>query len=252
MIKIKNLYVTFDKGTALENPVLQDINLTINSGEFVTVIGSNGAGKSTLLNTLAGDVRINQGTIEINEINITYHTTEHRAHLISRVFQNPMLGTWADLSIEENLALASKRGEKLSLHRGYTRKTRQHFHEVLAHLDIGLENRLSSPVSSLSGGQRQALSLVMATLQPSCILLLDEHTAALDPKATQTILQLTERLVSEHQLTTLMITHNMSQALQMGTRSLLMHRGKIIRDMNSTERKKLSPAELLALFDEVI
>lgn len=252
MIKIENLHVIFDQGTVLENPVLHDINLIINSGEFVTVIGSNGAGKSTLLNALAGDIALHQGKIEINQKEVTTQTTEERAHSISRVFQNPMLGTWADLSIEENLALASKRGEKLSLHRGYTRQTRQYFRDVLAHLEIGLENRLSAPVSSLSGGQRQALSLVMATLRPSCILLLDEHTAALDPKATQTILQLTQRLVTEHQLTTLMITHNMSQALQMGTRSLLMHRGRIIRDMNSAERKQLSPAELLALFDEVI
>jgi putative ABC transport system ATP-binding protein len=252
MIKIKNLYVTFDKDTALENPVLQDVNLTISPGEFVTVIGSNGAGKSTLLNALAGDIRINQGSIEINQENVTKQRTERRAHLISRVFQNPMSGTWADLSVEENLALASKRGEKLSLYKSYTRKTRQYFYDVLAHLDIGLENRLNTPVSSLSGGQRQALSLVMATLRPSCILLLDEHTAALDPKATQTILQLTERLVKEHQLTTLMITHNMSQALQMGTRTLLMHHGKIIRDMNNAERQQFSPVELLTLFDEVM
>lgn len=252
MIKVENLHITFDQGTALENPVLHDINLTINSAEFVTVIGSNGAGKSTLLNALAGDIAVNQGKIEINQKEVSTQTTEQRAHLISRVFQNPMFGTWADLSIEENLALASKRGERLSLHRGYTRQTRQYFYDVLKHLEIGLENRLSAPVSSLSGGQRQALSLVMATLRPSCILLLDEHTAALDPKATETILQLTQRLVTEHQLTTLMITHNMSQALQMGTRTLLMHRGRIIRDMNSADRKQLSPAELLALFDEVI
>lgn len=252
MIKIKNLYVTFDKGTALENSVLRDINLTINPGEFVTVIGSNGAGKSTLLNALAGDIVIDQGSVEINQAEVTHQSTEQRAHLISRVFQNPMLGTWADLSIEENLALASKRGEKLSLHKGYTRQTRQHFQDLLAHLEIGLENRLSAPVSALSGGQRQALSLVMATLRPSCILLLDEHTAALDPKASQTILQLTKRLVTEHQLTTLMITHNMSQATQMGSRSLLMHRGKIIRDMGSSEITQLTPAELLNLFDEVM
>lgn len=252
MIKIKNLYITFNKNTALENLVLQDINLSIQPGEFVTVIGSNGAGKSTLLNALAGDIIINQGSIEINQKDVTQFPTEQRAHLISRVFQNPMLGSWADLSIEENLALANKRGEKLSFHKGYTRHTRQYFHNLLAHLDIGLEKRLSAPVSSLSGGQRQALSLIMATLHSCCILLLDEHTAALDPKATQTILKLTQRLVSEHQLTTLMITHNMSQALQMGSRTLLMHRGKIIQDLDDAARKQFTPAELLTLFDEVM
>ena len=252
MIKIKNLHVIFNQGTHLENSVLRDIDLTIHPGEFITVIGSNGAGKSTLLNTLAGDLPVSQGSIEINQEDVTLQTTEERAHSISRVFQNPLLGTWADLSIEENLALATERGKKLSLHRGHTRQIRQHFQEVLAHLDIGLEDRLSTPVSSLSGGQRQALSLVMATLKPSCILLLDEHTAALDPKATRTILALTQRLISEHQLTVLMITHNVSQALQMGTRTLFMHRGRIVRDMNSAEKKELSPGELLTLFDEVM
>lgn len=252
MIKIKNLCVTFNKNSALENSVLHNINLTINTGEFVTVIGSNGAGKSTLLNALAGDIAVQKGHIEINQENVTQQSTEQRAHLISRVFQNPMLGTWADLSIEENLALANKRGETLSLHKSYTKKNRQYFQDILAHLKIGLENRLSAPVSSLSGGQRQALSLVMATLRPSCILLLDEHTAALDPKASQTILQLTQALVSEHKLTTLMITHNMSQALHLGSRTLLMHRGKIIKDMESEERKQFSPAELLTVFDEII
>jgi putative ABC transport system ATP-binding protein len=251
MIKITDLHITFNKGTPLANSVLKGVNVHIQSGEFVTLIGGNGAGKSTLMNVLAGSVRPNKGKILLDNFNVTKQSIEKRSKLISRVFQDPMVGTCANLTVEENLALAAKRGLKRGLGLALGTANRISFREHLAHLSIGLENRLKDPVGSLSGGQRQAVSLLMATLRPCKIILLDEHTAALDPKMAKIIIQLTQQLVKEHGLTALMITHSMTQALELGNRTLLMHQGTIARDLTSKERLALKPADLLALFDIV-
>jgi len=250
MIHLKNLHLTFNHGTPLEVEVLRGIHLKVEAGEFVTVIGSNGAGKSTLMNVLSGDLRVDQGHILPDGIDITQQPTHKRAQYVSRVFQDPMLGTCASLTIEENLALAFDRGAcrgvglALKGHRDY-------FKERLADLGIGLEKRLKDPMGALSGGQRQAVSLLMATLKPSKVLLLDEHTAALDPKMARVVMDLTERLVAQEERAVFMITHSMTQALDHGTRTLLMHQGQIIKDLTGKERSKLQPMDLHGFFDEI-
>lgn len=249
MIELTNIHVTFNRGTPLVNHVLKGINIRVETGEFVTLIGGNGAGKSTLMNILCGNIRADAGKIVLDDMDVTKQGTQKRSALVSRVFQDPMIGTCANLTIEENLAFASKRGLIRGMKQALSAHQRTVFQEHLSHLGIGLEGRLKDPIGALSGGQRQAVSLLMATLRPSKIILLDEHTAALDPKMAKLILKLTQLLVQEHQLTTLMITHSMTQALEMGNRTLLMHHGKIVKDIQGPERQQLKPSDLLALFD---
>jgi len=249
MIELQNIHVIFNKGTRLENHVLKGIDLKVEEGEFVTIIGGNGAGKSTLMNILAGDITPNKGKINIDGNDITKLPTYKRANLIARIFQDPMLGTFADLTIEENLSLACRRGKSRRINLALNSNLREHFKSALAEVGIGLERRLKDKVSLLSGGQRQALSLVMATMQDSKILLLDEHTAALDPKIAKSILEMTAKVVKNHKLTAIMITHSMTQALEYGNRTIMMYHGKINKDMNSEERALLSPDNLLKFFD---
>ncbi len=249
MIELKNLNVIFNKGTKLENHVLKDIDFKVMDGQFVTIIGGNGAGKSTLMNALSGNINPTKGNVFIDNADVTRMSVESRSGMVSRVFQDPMIGTFADFSIEENMSIALKRGTKRGLAMGINKASRAQFKEALSEIGIGLEDRLTDKVSSLSGGQRQALSLVMATLLGSKILLLDEHTAALDPKIAKKIMQLTDKIVKTHNLTALMITHSMSQALEYGDRTIMMYHGKIVRDMYGQERKKLSSADLIKYFD---
>lgn len=248
MITLNNISVTFGKGTPLETTVFKDFNLKINPGEFVTVIGGNGAGKSTLMNLISGDVLSDSGSIILDNIAVTKWPTHKRAQLISRVFQDPLLGSYADLTIEENLSLAFSRGKTRTLTMALRSSLREQFRERLSHMALNLENRLTDKMGLLSGGQRQAVSLVMATLRPSKILLLDEHTAALDPKMERLILELTQRLIQEQKLTALMITHSMFQALEFGTRTLMMHHGKIVHDLNGGERDQLQAKDLVGFF----
>ena len=250
MIHLQNITVTFGKGTILETKALDGINLKIEDGEFVTVIGSNGAGKSTLLNTLSGEVELDQGSVMIDQQDVSQLETQERSHLVARVFQDPMLGTCATLSIEENMALAAKRGHQRGLGPSITHALRDQFKQELSCLNLGLENRLEEPIGRLSGGQRQAISLVMAVMNPTKILLLDEHTAALDPKTAAFVMGLTNEIISKRALTTLMVTHSMQQALSFGTRTIMMHQGQIIFDCKGTERSKYTVADLLKLFDE--
>jgi len=248
MIKAENIAVTFNRGTPMETPALRGLDLSIPEGEFVTVIGSNGAGKSTLLNVLTGDAVVNQGRVLIDEQDVTGWAPPRRATLVARVFQDPLAGSCADLSIEENLALASARGSRRGLQLAVDRSRREFFRDRLRRLDLGLENRLGDRMGLLSGGQRQAVSLLMATLQPMKILLLDEHTAALDPKTAEFVLDLTRRIVWEQKLTTLMVTHSMRQALDYGQRTLMLHEGRIVFDVAGDTRQGLDVPDLLALF----
>ena len=249
MIELRGLNVVFNKGTKIENHVLKEIDLRVMDGQFVTIIGGNGAGKSTLLNILSGNVAPNSGKVFIDSLDVTKMSTENRASMVSRVFQDPMIGTFSELTIEENMSLAARRGIRRSLALSINQKLREQFKEALSDIGIGLENRLTDKVSSLSGGQRQALSLVMASLLGSKILLLDEHTAALDPKIAKKIMLLTDKIVKKHKLTALMITHSMTQALEFGDRTIMMYHGKLVRDMCGDERKKLSSADLVKYFD---
>jgi putative ABC transport system ATP-binding protein len=249
MIELKNINVIFNEGSKIENHVLKNINLKVADGEFVTIIGGNGAGKSTLMNVLSGNIMPNNGDVMIDSLNVTRMLTELRSSMVSRVFQDPMIGTFADLTIEENMALASKRGLVRGFDISLNKNSREQYREALADIGIGLEMRLKDKVSSLSGGQRQALSLVMATLLGSKILLLDEHTAALDPKIAKNIMELTGRIIKKHNLTALMITHSMTQALEYGNRTIMMYHGEIVRDMKGDERQKLSTEDLVKYFD---
>lgn len=248
MIELQNISVTFGKGTPLEHVVFRNLSLKIETGQFVTVIGGNGAGKSTLMNVISGDIRNETGRLLLDGKDVTPWKPEERAALISRVFQDPLLGTYADLSIEENLSLAYSRGKKRTLKAALNTSLRKKFKDVLGSMGIGLEGRLKDTMGLLSGGQRQAVSLLMATLQPAKILLLDEHTAALDPKMEQLILELTQKLIEEQKLTALMITHCMKQALDYGTRTLVMHHGKVVRDLMGSERASLEASELVPYF----
>ena len=250
MLDIQNIYKTFNPGTVNEKRALNGVSLTLNDGDFVTVIGGNGAGKSTLLNAVAGVWSVDAGSILIDGQEVTRLPEHKRAKYIGRVFQDPMMGTAATMQIEENLALAARRGESRTLRSGITRGEREKYRELLKILDLGLENRLTTKVGLLSGGQRQALTLLMATLKRPKLLLLDEHTAALDPKTAAKVLETTEKIVSRDQLTTLMITHNMRDAIAHGNRLIMMYDGKIVVDVSGEEKKKLTVEDLLAKFGQ--
>lgn len=250
MLILENVHKTFNKGTINQKIALNGVNLHLESGDFVTVIGGNGAGKSTLLNLISGVFPIDQGGITLAGKTITKLPEHQRASLLGRVFQDPMMGTAADMGIEENLAMAFRRGAKRGLSWGITSKERTLYKEKLATLDLGLEDRLKSKVGLLSGGQRQALTLLMATLQKPKLLLLDEHTAALDPKTAAKVLSLTEQIIARDQLTTLMVTHNMKDAIRLGNRLIMMHEGKIIYDVKGEEKKKLTVQDLLLKFEQ--
>lgn len=251
MIEVKGAFKTFNRGHVNEIRALRGLNLRMDDGEFITVIGSNGAGKSTLLNLLAGVFAPDAGQIHIAERNVTRWQEYQRAKLIGRVFQDPLKGTAGSMTIEQNMAMAMLRGQPRGLKMGVNHKQRQVFKEELAQLGLGLEGRLTSKVSLLSGGQRQALTLLMATLVKPRVLLLDEHTAALDPGMAEQVLQITARIVRDHHLTTLMVTHNMNQALHMGTRTLMMHQGEIILDLRGEERARLTVNDLVRKFTEM-
>ena len=251
MLELKNIYKTFNPGTVNEKVALNGLELTLEEGDFVTVIGGNGAGKSTMLNAVAGVWPIDMGRILIDGQDITRLPEHKRAKYIGRVFQDPMMGTAATMGIEENLALAARRGASRTLRPGITRKERERYRQALAGLGLGLEDRMTSKVGLLSGGQRQALTLLMATLQEPKLLLLDEHTAALDPKTAAKVLDLSEKIVTEHHLTTLMITHNMKDAIKYGNRLIMMYEGRIIYDVRGKEKQNLDVADLLAKFEQV-
>ncbi|MBC8545861.1 ABC transporter ATP-binding protein [Clostridiaceae bacterium NSJ-31] len=250
MLYLNHVSKTFNGGTINEKRALTDVSLHLNPGDFVTVIGGNGAGKSTLLNLIAGVFPCDEGAVTIDGADITRQPEYQRAKLLGRVFQDPMMGTAADMGIEENLAMAFRRGKKRTLRWGISKEEREEYVERLKSLDLGLENRLSSKVGLLSGGQRQALTLLMATLQKPKLLLLDEHTAALDPKTARKVLELTDEIVSRDQLTTLMITHNMKDAIRMGNRLIMMHEGNIIYDVSGEEKSNLHVKDLLEKFEQ--
>lgn len=250
MLKITNLRKTFNPGTVNAKTALDGFDLTINDGDFVTVIGGNGAGKSTLLNAIAGVWKPDSGVIEIDGVNVTGMAEHKRAKFLGRVFQDPMKGTAPDMEIAENLSIAARRGSNRKLVWGCTKKERESYKELLAELDLGLETRLSTKVGLLSGGQRQAVTLLMATLKKPKILLLDEHTAALDPKTASKVLGLTDKLVREHNLTTLMITHNMHDAIEYGNRLIMLHAGKVVVDVSGEAKKNLTIETLLGLFEK--
>ncbi|ARM90359.1 ABC transporter ATP-binding protein [Rhizobium sp. CIAT894] len=248
MISVKDIKVVFGRGTPLQKQALNGVNLTIEQGSFVTVIGSNGAGKSTLLGVLAGDVIPSEGQVLIGKTEVTRKSTAARAGLVARVFQDPLTGSCGALSIEENLALAARRGEKRGLAPALGGKRRDYFKERIAELNLGLENRLKDRMDLLSGGQRQAVSLVMATLAGSEVLLLDEHTAALDPGMAEFVMNLTQKIVAERKLTTMMVTHSMRQALDYGHRTIMLHGGEIVLDVAGDNRKNLQVEDLIAMF----
>ena len=248
MLEIQNVSKTFNAGTVNEKTALNGLNLKLNEGDFVTVIGGNGAGKSTMLNAVAGVRPVDEGKILIDGVDVTKLGEHQRAAYIGRVFQDPMTGTAATMQIEENLALAARRGKHRTLRIGITKAEREQYRELLKTLDLGLEDRLTARVGLLSGGQRQALTLLMATMNNPKLLLLDEHTAALDPKTALKVLTLSARIVEENHLTTMMITHNMKDAIKYGNRLIMMHEGHIIYDVAGEEKKNLQVSDLLAKF----
>lgn len=251
MLQLYNIHKTFNLGTINEKKALKGVNLTLNEGDFVTVIGGNGAGKSTMLNAIAGVWPIDEGAILIDGVDVTGLPEHKRAQYLGRVFQDPMTGTTATMQIEENLALASRRGKKRGLGWGILAEEKKHYKEMLKMLDLGLEDRMTSKVGLLSGGQRQALTLLMATLQKPKLLLLDEHTAALDPKTAAKVLEITDKIVEENHLTTIMITHNMKDAIAHGNRLIMMNEGNIVLDIGPEEKKKLTVEDLLQKFEDV-
>ncbi|MFV0352931.1 MAG: ABC transporter ATP-binding protein [Oscillospiraceae bacterium] len=251
MLVLQKVCKTFKPGSINEKRALVDIDLHINPGDFVTVIGGNGAGKSTLLNVVSGVYRCDAGRVLLDEKDVTGMPEHKRAAFLGRVFQDPMMGTAADMIIEENLALANRRGSMHTLKWEITREERETYHERLKVLDLGLENRMQTKVGLLSGGQRQALTLLMATLRKPKMLLLDEHTAALDPKTARKVLDLTQSIVDENKLTTLMITHNMKDAIRIGNRLIMMYDGRVIYDVSGEEKQALHTADLMAKFESV-
>ena len=250
MLKLENVWKTFNPGTINEKVALQCLNLTMEEGDFVTVIGGNGAGKSTMLNAVAGVFGVDSGKILIDGVDVTNLPEYKRAKYIGRVFQDPMMGTAATMQIEENLALAARRWQSRTLRSGITRTERESYREQLKILGLGLENRMTAKVGLLSGGQRQALTLLMATLQKPKLLLLDEHTAALDPKTAAKVLDATQRIVEKDHLTTLMITHNMRDAIAYGNRLIMMYDGHVVVDVSGEEKKNLTVEHLLSLFSQ--
>ena len=251
MLEVKEIWKVFNAGTVNEKQALRGVSLTLNDGDFCTVIGGNGAGKSTLLNAVAGTWSVDGGSISIGGVDVTHLPDHKRAPYIGRVFQDPMLGTAPTMQILENLALAARRGQRRGLRWGVTKAEKDQYQEMLKNLDLGLEDRLTGKVGLLSGGQRQALTLLMASLKKPKLLLLDEHTAALDPKTAAKVLELSDRIVSESHLTTMMVTHNMKDAIQHGNRLIMMYDGKIVIDVSGEEKKKLTVPQLLELFNKV-
>lgn len=250
MLRVENIYKTFFPGTINEKRALQGLSLHLKPGDFATVIGGNGAGKSTTLNAIAGVFSVDSGKIIIDGENLTKKPEHKRAKYIGRVFQDPMLGTAAGMMIEENLALAARRGKTPGLSWSFNDEQHEHFYEMLKELDLGLEERMTAKVGLLSGGQRQALTLLMATLKKPKLLLLDEHTAALDPKTAEKVLGLTDKIVKKDNLTTLMITHNMRDALRFGNRLIMLHNGRVIIDVQGDEKKNLQIPDLLEMFEK--
>ncbi len=251
MLKVDNIFKTFNPGTINEKAALKGVSLHIREGESVSVIGGNGAGKSTLLNAVSGALIVDEGTITIGGVDVTHLPEHKRAQFIGRVFQDPMMGTAASMQIEENLALALRRGQGRGFRAGITRAERDMYREMLKTLDLGLEDRLTAKVGLLSGGQRQALTLLMASLQKPKLLLLDEHTAALDPKTSAKVMETTRLIVNRDKLTTLMITHNMRDAIEYGDRLVMMYEGRIVIDVAGEEKQKLTVPDLLELFSKV-
>ncbi len=250
MLELRNISKTFNPGTITEKRALSDLSLHLNPGDFVTVIGGNGAGKSTMLNAVAGVFNVDAGSILVDGVNVTRLPEHKRAAMLGRVFQDPMIGTAATMNIEENLALAYRRGQRRTLRWGIKQKEREEYRDLLAMLGLGLEDRMASKVGLLSGGQRQALTLLMATLKQPKLLLLDEHTAALDPKTAANVLGLTQKMIAENHLTALMITHNMKDALQYGNRTIMMHEGTVILDIDAETKKRIGIEDLLAMFEK--
>ena len=250
LLKIEDIHKTFEAGTVNENHVLKGLDLTVEEGDFISVIGGNGAGKSTLMNILAGGLQVDQGDILLEGQSIKQTSVRKRAKDIARVFQDPKMGTASRLTIEENMAIAKKRGARRGLSWGVKEKEREEFKTALKELNIGLENRLKVDTQYLSGGQRQALTLVMAALVKPKLLLLDEHTAALDPKTSEMVMELTQKIVESHDLTTLMITHDMNHAIAYGNRLIMLYQGKIVVDVKGEEKKNLTVEDLMRLFHQ--
>ena len=251
MLKLDNIHKTFNPGTINEKIALNGVNLTLNEGDFVTVIGGNGAGKSTTLNAIAGVWPIDSGKIYIGGDDVTKLSEHKRAKYLGRVFQDTMTGTATTMSIEENMAIAARRGEKRGLSWGITHQERDTYREMLKALDLGLEDRLTSKVGLLSGGQRQAITLLMASIKKPKLLLLDEHTAALDPKTAAKVLEISDKIIAENHLTAMMVTHNMKDAIVHGNRLIMMHEGKVILNISGEEKKKLTVEDLLHQFEKV-
>ena len=251
MLKVENISKVFNKDTVNEKKAITNLNLHLNEGDFLTIIGSNGAGKSTLLNCIAGTYQIDDGSIVLDDNDITKLKQFERAKYIARVFQDPLLGTAADMEIQENLSLALHRGEKRNLRYGITNKEKELFKQNLSLLNLHLEDRLTSKVGLLSGGQRQGLTLLMATIKKPSLLLLDEHTAALDPITARNVLEITDKLVNENHITTIMVTHNMQDAIDYGNRLIMMNDGKIIFDISGEQKKKLKKEDLINKFAQI-
>ena len=251
MLEIKNVNVIFNKDTVNEKKALRDLNLKLNDGDFVTVIGSNGAGKSTMLNAIAGNIEVESGRIYNNGLDITYMKEHKRARFIGRLYQDPLKGTAPHMTIEENMGLAYSRGKKVRFGLGVRRSDREYFKSVCTKLGLGLEHRLKNEVGGLSGGQRQALTLLMATMETPELLLLDEHTAALDPKTADLIMELTDKVVKEKKLTAIMVTHNLRYAVEYGNRLLMMHQGKAVIDKAEEEKSKITVDDILGKFTEI-
>ena len=248
MLEIKNVNVIFNKDTVNEKKALRDLNLKLNDGDFVTVIGSNGAGKSTMLNAIAGNIEVESGRIYNNGLDITYMQEHKRARFIGRLYQDPLKGTAPHMTIEENMGLAYSRGKKVRFGLGVRRSDREYFKSVCTKLGLGLEHRLKNEVGGLSGGQRQALTLLMATMETPELLLLDEHTAALDPKTSKKIMEITNRIVTENHITTLMITHNIKDALHFGNKTIVMNNGSILKVLEGDMRKNMTVSDIMELY----
>ena len=251
MLRIENIKKTFHAGTINEKVALDGVNLSLQEGDFVTVIGGNGAGKSTTLNAVAGTFTVDEGKIFIGDVDVTKLSEHKRAMYLGRVFQDPMMGTATTMSIEENMAIAARRGKRRMLNWGITKAERAKYREMLATLNLGLEDRLTTKVGLLSGGQRQAITLLMASIRKPKLLLLDEHTAALDPKTAAKVLEISDKIIAENHLTAMMVTHNMKDAIAHGNRLIMMNEGKVILDISGEEKKKLTVADLLAQFEKV-